>query len=187
MRREEELLTVARSPFCRGTVCTGQWPGSRTHHEALQSPVVRFQKEAGHRAHLSGPVPAIRAVHKHTGPFLRNCLKSSISKDSQRMAINSKNDQDQVQFCTQRIKKRFPGKKRKNQYPNLFLHLLSMHIPIQLGRSQGAVWACHQSITSLPYYPGARSPASELRTSRLPVQMSPSLPSTPLGPARLPP
>ena len=113
MRREEELLTVARSPFCPGTACTGRWPGSRTHHEALQSPVVRFQKEAGHRAHLSGPVPAIRAVNKHTGPFLGNCLKSSISKESQRMAIDSKNDQDQVQSCTQRIKKRFPGKKEK--------------------------------------------------------------------------
>lgn len=74
-----------RGAFCRGS-CVGKWCSSRTHHEALQSPVVRIQQQAGHRAHLSGSVPAIRTVNKHTCPFLWNCLKNRISKKSQTMA-----------------------------------------------------------------------------------------------------
>lgn len=51
-----------------------------THHEALQGPVVRVQQEAGHGAHLRGPVPAVGAVHKHTRPFLCDCLENRVSR-----------------------------------------------------------------------------------------------------------
>ena len=38
-----------------------------THHEAMQVAVVRVEKKGGEGAGLSSSVPAIRAVHQHTG------------------------------------------------------------------------------------------------------------------------
>lgn len=86
-----------------------QWPSGHTHHEALQSPVVRVQQEAGHRAHLSSPVPAIGTMNKHTCPFLWNCLKNRMGK-----GWLSTGNIIRISFgfvLAERIKKRFTGKK----------------------------------------------------------------------------
>lgn len=40
------------------------------YHESLEGPVVGVQKHTGHRANLSRPIPAIRAMNQDTDPFL---------------------------------------------------------------------------------------------------------------------
>lgn len=45
------------------------------YHESFHGSVERIQKDAGNRACLGCPVPAIRAVHQHTDAFISHCLR----------------------------------------------------------------------------------------------------------------
>lgn len=54
------------------------------YHETLHSSVIWIQQKARYRANLGCPIPAIRAVNKHTHTFLSHSLriqkKSEISQ-----------------------------------------------------------------------------------------------------------
>lgn len=45
------------------------------YHQSFHGSVERIQKDAGNRAGLGCPVPAIRAVHQHTDAFISHCLR----------------------------------------------------------------------------------------------------------------
>ena len=82
LMREKKKPTAAKRQISCFQGLRGKMAHGHTHHKALQGPVVWVQQEAGHRAHLRSPVPAVRTVDKHTCPFLRNGLKNRIRKES---------------------------------------------------------------------------------------------------------
>lgn len=45
------------------------------YHESFGGSVERIQKDAGNRAGLGCPVPAVRAVHQHADAFIGHCLR----------------------------------------------------------------------------------------------------------------
>lgn len=51
------------------------------YHESFHGSVERIQKDAGYRACLGRPVPAIRAVHQHTDAFISHCLRHGEDRD----------------------------------------------------------------------------------------------------------